>query len=757
MPEKAQDVYGPFGSVPTERAGGGGATPFSARANPGDFGAQVGAAVSQLGDTGAKVGQQALEVGTHFAQMATEAKVNDDYANKYVPAAVELRNQFDSLEGQDKIHGYESYMSGLQSLNKQFTGNSKSPYETQLMGALINRHVEGEAMGAKRELVEAQKLFAHKSTFDAINADNDLASRNYNDPQFLDDVAKRNENRATIHAIDGGFDPNTPEGKAQVEQVTRMANSDMAVKSIDRAISTGDVATAYKIRQGYSEVLPADQQLHIDNVLHDEATRQNGKNTVDAIKLGQPVPESIGAPPAVVQAAVANTAHAAGVDTNHALTVARIESSMGQNLGTRGDIGQTGKGGNLPTQASNMVNELKRSGQIASNTLGREAQPWEQYLVYQQGSGGGPALLKAKTDNPTAKAVDVLKPLYKNPKDALSAIVNNGGNATMTSGDYLNFIHQKYEANAERAKSDLPQQENPGDAILTPHQDSGEVVQPAATPRQALINFDEKVPSLIARINAIPNYETRKGVMQAFTDYKSSLQGASNAYTQQLVDKAEQLAADPNFTDMGQVPPTVRAALAVDHPETLRELRNQADANKKYTAEVVAKDAVQNSPNYYYNLQRTLQEDDTYNHITNENQLHDLLGRRDGNGISLKDYSDLKKSIVMPTTLKNFLAKSLKQIEGANGNLDGEGGKRAIAFYNSINHVMDSKQDIPVKELVDPQSKNYVGKLMDDYMLPREMQVANSARKMQAEALKKTVPARQPGETPEQYLSRLPR
>lgn len=801
MPEKPQDLYGTFGSVPNQSAGGGGATPFQVRANPEQFGGGIGAAVEQLGNTTNKVGTEGINVATQFAQMATEAKVNDNYANKYVPAAVELRDKFDSLEGQDKIHGYQDYISGLQGLNKQYLADTKSPYEGQLMGALINRHVEGEEEGAKRELVEAQKYFAHKSTFDAMNADNNVAANNYNNPKVLQDTSDINAGRGTLRAIDNGMDPSSPEGKASIDQFSRAADGDMATKSINRALAAGDVAGACTVRQDYSHVIPGDQQLHLDNVLHTAAVQQNGKNAMDAIKTGQPVPQGVGSPRVEVQAAVANAAHASGVDPNEALTFTWIESSMGQKLGKRGDIGQTGKGGDLGTQASNQIEAMKQAETDAQKALGRAPQPWEKYITYQQGGAGGPALIKAAESGSTEKAVDIIKPFYGTAK-ALQAIQDNGGNATMTAGDFTGFIQKKYAAYSARAKSDfstpqsqdataaehlknfhdqyqatsIPQQPNagspaaaaqqpattpapqatksPGEAILAPHQETGEVVQPAATPRQALMNFDAKAPKLMDRIMSIPNYETRKGVMQAFGDYRTSLQGASNAYTQQLVNKAETVAADPKFTDINQLDPQTLAALEVDHPDTVRELRNQAAANKKYTAEVVSKDAVNNTPNYYYNLQRVLQDDETNNHITNENQLHDLLGRKDGTGISLKDYKDLKDAIPTDQKWKSFMAKSLQQITNANGNIDGQGQQRAIAFYKYANQTRQNNPDMKTQDLVDPQNKNFIGKTMQDYMVPREAQIANHARMLQQDNLKKTVPERQPGESPEQYLAR---
>jgi len=67
----------------------------------------------------------------------------------------------------------------------------------------------------------------------------------------------------------------------------------------------------------------------------------------------------------------------------------------GQNLGTRGTIAQDKLGGTLDEQAARLPAQIKENERIASAALGRTAEPWEGYLVHQQGEGGGAALLKA--------------------------------------------------------------------------------------------------------------------------------------------------------------------------------------------------------------------------------------------------------------------------------------------------------------------------------------------------------------------------
>lgn len=724
MPQKPEDIYGTYGGVPQVPSAipeGGGARPLETRANPEDFGGQIGASVEKLGGASQQVGQGVVELSTKFAQEATEAKVNDDYANKYAPAAAQLREQYDSLRGQDKIHGYQSYIGGLQSLNHQFTGDQFSPYGKQIMSGLIDRHVAGEIDGAKRELVQSQNEFSDRAATSKIEADQDYAASNYNNPATVDQVNKSNDATILMQHIDKGYDPNHPDDREVIQDAQKSAAGQTAVKMIQSAVSRGDATAANNIRATASDAIPGYQQIAIDKTLHTENMRQTGINGATALKSGQPLPETVGAPPAQVQSVVADAAQSGGVDANHALTVARIESSMGQDVGSRGDIGQTGKGGNLQEQATNMVTELKKSETIASNALGRPAQPWEQYVVYQQGAGGGPALLRAATENPNAKAIDVLAPLYSNPKDAKSAIVNNGGNDTMTAGDYLNHVHDVYEQKSGHAACTFsnPQGDDSlGKQIVAPHQDTGPVLQPAASPRGMLNNFNEKMPAMMERAAAIPNIEVRANVMKMLNSDREKLQIGANAYSAALVDKATKLAVDPKFTDMNQVPSDMASALLSEHPETMRYLENMSKENLERGGGSISKDMKEYGSGMY-GLMRDI-GDGKVNNVTD---LMKHLPGNDGTGgdLTIAGFDKLKGMMAKDpesqaeTMMRSQAFKVIKrQLSGeddALGIKDPQGEKLfAMALPKLFKSIEDGHtQGLHGSDLYDPSSKNWIG------------------------------------------------
>lgn len=171
------------------------------------------------------------------------------------------------------------------------------------------------------------------------------------------------------------------------------------------------------------------------------------------VPAGVTAPSGIGGMKGPVASAFAAEAQRQGLTEGLVLKAAQLESGMGTNLGSRGNVLQLGPsewaqmgGGNmgdLATQARNGVAWLAKSRNEAQQALGREPQDWETYIVHQQGAAGGPALLKAP---PGASAVDALAPAYGgNRATAMRAITGNGGHLGMTAGQFLDMTKARFE------------------------------------------------------------------------------------------------------------------------------------------------------------------------------------------------------------------------------------------------------------------------------------------------------------------------
>jgi hypothetical protein len=176
-----------------------------------------------------------------------------------------------------------------------------------------------------------------------------------------------------------------------------------------------------------------------------------------------PLPGAAGLGPAAP--AVSTAAQNLGVDPVEAQTVAHLESRGGAAADRPGskytgvfqmgndEFSQNNPGGtrgNVADEAQAGVANLKRIQPLADAAVGGTAQPWQTYLMHQQGDAGGAALLKA---DPAQNVVAALAPAYKGDRQAAtSAIVGNGGNPNGTVGQFTSAWQQKYATAEQQVK-----------------------------------------------------------------------------------------------------------------------------------------------------------------------------------------------------------------------------------------------------------------------------------------------------------------
>jgi hypothetical protein len=151
-----------------------------------------------------------------------------------------------------------------------------------------------------------------------------------------------------------------------------------------------------------------------------------------------------------------------GVDPTEALRFAEIESNLKPGAkspsGNHGGLYQFsndlwkkyGKGGSIFDPEANADAFMRWHKEVlqptANKIAGDKAEPWQRYLVHQQGEGGAEGLLA----NPDQPAVEALAPYYVSKNDPLglktarSAIVGNGGAAGATAGQFADLWRSKY-------------------------------------------------------------------------------------------------------------------------------------------------------------------------------------------------------------------------------------------------------------------------------------------------------------------------
>ena len=144
-----------------------------------------------------------------------------------------------------------------------------------------------------------------------------------------------------------------------------------------------------------------------------------------------------------------------GLPNNYLETISMLESSGGVNTGTgqytgifqigpevAADFGVTPEQLRDPKVNAQVAAKLAgRNAAILRARLNREPQPWELYLAHQQGAGGAASLLQ----NPNGNVVDVLAGAYGGDRArAQQAVIQNGGDPSMTAGEFAQLWAQKF-------------------------------------------------------------------------------------------------------------------------------------------------------------------------------------------------------------------------------------------------------------------------------------------------------------------------
>jgi hypothetical protein len=416
-------------------------------ARPEMFGALIGQGMQSLG-------AGASQAGEFFGQVQT-----DDALNGAMSTANKTLEQFKSLKGADALNAqastqqaiddaFKSARDGLATPKQQYQFDQTARFfQERYLAGQISTHANQQAT-----------VYASGVNRDQADLAANLIATNPNDPdQILH--AKEDMRTAMVKQAQNMYGQNlAPEILKSTLQQADQRTYETQIK----AVAANDPVRARQMLGDpdiKSIIASSPNYDSLNSYVTNRAAQSEGIGLgMQAVRHAaqppqQPAPtvRNVSAAGSPVAAVVTDAAQQAGIDPSHALTVANIESGVGANLGTRGDIGQTGKGGDLPAQAENMVTALKQAAPLADAALGRPAQPWEQYVVYQQGAGGGPALLRAQATAPDAKAVDVLEPLYPSRASAIEAVTGNGGAVDMTTSQFLGHIEQTYQAKTLQA------------------------------------------------------------------------------------------------------------------------------------------------------------------------------------------------------------------------------------------------------------------------------------------------------------------
>ena len=185
-----------------------------------------------------------------------------------------------------------------------------------------------------------------------------------------------------------------------------------------------------------------------------DRVRNNLNTQIQSLLVGTistPVPAMPGTEPAPprtdVQTHARTTFEAAGVPWEVTNRLAMKESGWdteADNGTAQGVFQVKGFSGSWRENVQAGLDHWLEAGRGARAALGREPTPADQYVMYQQGAGGGAALLRS--ENAAKPAWEVLLPFYQREygnsaeRVAKSAVTRNGGNLNMTAAQFAQSI-----------------------------------------------------------------------------------------------------------------------------------------------------------------------------------------------------------------------------------------------------------------------------------------------------------------------------
>lgn len=407
---------------------------------------------------GGAVGRATQRAGQEMQQFGAQAQKIDEDNNKVQSAnAILEATKINSSFSEWMATNPNEYPNFSKKYDELWNEN-----QPKLLGTIQDERIKQLTSNALEEM----KIRGRASAFDSSRKNESSYTKAYVNDSFNELLSKA-ETPDDVNKLllinKAQIDGNTSKGLYSFEEASKEkeANSKLASEHLSDVVlgkvtnltDSGDIEGANSYFNSNKSLLSNDKINSISSKLSIVNDKYNGSRNADAILTAKPLPQGAGSL-ASVKKELINVAQVHNVNPNNALTVASIESDFGQNVGKRGDIGQTGKGGDLSKQSENLVLELKKSEKFSQKALGRTPEPWETYVSYQQGAGGGPALLKAATQNPNANAIDVLSPLYKDAKDAISAVVHNGGDPSMTAQQFTEYLRDRYNKHEKRVMVD---------------------------------------------------------------------------------------------------------------------------------------------------------------------------------------------------------------------------------------------------------------------------------------------------------------
>ena len=403
------------------------------RANPDNFGAQVGQTLDQAGNI---LQQNALQ----RQQLANETNVNDVYANQFSPAARDIYQNYMKLEGKDAEAQFPSFQQQMNDLRTQVRGSLPNTMQQKAFDEASTRRVEMDLDGMARYGAAQTKAWewnTHTATLAELTAE---AEANYNNPQRVQNVRDLLDNETADYGLKHGW-------SSEVFRYQLGENNDRLWSAvIKRQVLSGDFTGAMKTYQDQVSAgrISGRAQGELEKFFKPIQDLQSAQNAYGKVTGG-----------AMAQQ-IAGEAQRNGVDPGTALTVWSAEGGVSNPATKNPASSATGIFQHLDStwkaqggtdqdrldpgrQVQLGVALVKQNTDALAKDLGRQPQPWEVYLAHQQGIEGATALLHA---DPNASAAGALG-------DSTDKLTLNGIPADATVSHALGYIKNYVDRHAQ--------------------------------------------------------------------------------------------------------------------------------------------------------------------------------------------------------------------------------------------------------------------------------------------------------------------
>lgn len=712
----------PYSPVSTVDASGGGGTAMSASANPNDFGADIGAAAQKVGDTGFDIAekQQGMINETTMTNADTALAVK----------AGEINANYKSLTGLAANAAFPQYQADLEAARQEARANLPPAAQRgfdMLSTKTIASHIIDGSSYAATQLKEANRdSFADSTNVHIQQILQQPAAQLENDKDFQHTLGVITYN--TQAQLDEGhpglqkdpetgnvkFDESKPEGVALKAEYQKNLDSNISQAYVNRysTLAKQDLTGSYNKYQQDRDSIPRPAQVSLDAYFAPKIFDNNKQVSVGgAIADAQTVhydmltnPSSAGSNAynignvKTAEAAANNTAgFAAPATPIDGVTLAANTLRKGYGGLTLQQIGAKWAPPS-ENQTNDWVANVSKASGFAPGDVPNLNDP-TQLAKLVKGIGvaeKSPTDRVNFTDDVISKGVQeslsVGTPSLQQSTQGQKTYATNQNGGPLTLADYYRTHSQDVLAKGDAyAESQMP-----GDLAL-----KRSVRQSLQNQMQQTIS-NESAQHLMDNRNVLKavNGDLSNGVPPQTEDELRKLPG--------MADMLDNIAArDPKFAE--SIPTLV--------------------------AKAARRNDVTNSPNAYGVIQRTLEPHGSTNPdaISSEDHLMKELSRSDELGINMKDYNDAKPAIELPDTLKTKISKQMNDIANANGNLDGKGQQRALAWYNETMKSWQgaSGDDKPMSAADFAQSfgkKDGPVPMPDGYIVPRMQAIADAAR-----------------------------